>query len=71
MLFLIDAGGVVNQVTKSGSNEYHGQLFYYLRNNRFGARNPLGFQNVLVNGVVELLPEVLVVGSLEELGDRP
>ncbi|HEY0171790.1 MAG TPA: TonB-dependent receptor [Pyrinomonadaceae bacterium] len=47
------AGGVVNQVTKSGSNEFHGQIFYYNRNNRFGARNPLGFQNVLVNGVVE------------------
>jgi outer membrane receptor protein involved in Fe transport len=47
------AGGVVNQVTKSGSNEFHGQFFYYNRNNRFGARNPLGFQNVLVNGIVE------------------
>ncbi|HLL74788.1 MAG TPA: TonB-dependent receptor [Pyrinomonadaceae bacterium] len=47
------AGGVVNTVTKSGSNEFHGQLFYYQRNNRFGARNPLGFRNVLVNGVVD------------------
>jgi hypothetical protein len=47
------AGGVVNTVTKSGSNEFHGQLFYYNRNNRFGARNPLGFRNVLVNNVVQ------------------
>ena len=47
------AGGVVNTVTKSGSNEFHGQAFYYNRNNRFGARNPLGFRNVLVNGVVQ------------------
>ncbi len=45
------AGGVVNAVTKSGTNELHGELFYYNRNNRNGARNPLAFQNVLVNGV--------------------
>lgn len=37
------AGGVVNTVTKSGTNEYHGQLFYYLRDNKLGARNPRGF----------------------------
>jgi hypothetical protein len=45
------AGGVVNAVTKSGTNEFHGELFYYNRNNRNGARNPRGFQSVLVNGV--------------------
>lgn len=37
------AGGVVNTVTKSGTNEYHGQVFYYLRDNELGARNPRGF----------------------------
>ncbi len=36
------AGGVVNTVTKSGSNEFHGQAFYYQRNNKWGARNPKG-----------------------------
>jgi hypothetical protein len=46
------AGGVNNAVTKSGTNEFHGQLFYYQRNNKWGARNPLSFQSVLVNGVV-------------------
>jgi outer membrane receptor protein involved in Fe transport len=46
------AGGVNNAVTKSGTNEFHGQGFYYQRNNKWGARNPLSFQNVLVNGVV-------------------
>jgi outer membrane receptor protein involved in Fe transport len=45
------AGGVVNAVTKSGTNELHGELFYYNRNNRNGARNPRAFQTVLVNGV--------------------
>ena len=45
------AGGVVNAVTKSGTNEFHGQFFYYQRNNKWGARNPLAFQSVLVNGI--------------------
>ncbi|MCU1225660.1 MAG: hypothetical protein JWQ42_3753 [Edaphobacter sp.] len=33
-------GGVVNLVTKSGSNSYHGAIWEYLRNNAFDARNP-------------------------------
>ncbi len=45
------AGGVVNAVTKSGSNEFHGSGFYYQRNNKWGARNPLATNTVLVNGV--------------------
>lgn len=45
------AGGVVNAVTKSGTNEFHGGLFYYQRNNKWGARNPLATNTVLVNGV--------------------
>ena len=45
------AGGVINTVTKSGTNEFHGQLFYYNRDNELGARNPRGFQTVLVAGV--------------------
>ena len=42
------AGGVVNAVTKSGTNEFHGDLFYYQRNNRWGARNPRATQTVLL-----------------------
>jgi hypothetical protein len=34
------AGAVVNSVTKSGTNAYHGQAFYYIRDNKWGATNP-------------------------------
>ena len=33
-------GGVVNIVTKSGTNDFHGDVFGYLRNKAFQARNP-------------------------------
>jgi outer membrane receptor protein involved in Fe transport len=41
------AGGVVNSVTKSGTNGFHGDLFEYYRNNKFGARAPLAFRTIL------------------------
>jgi len=41
------AGGVVNTVTKSGTNGFHGDVFEYYRNNKFGARNPLAFRTIL------------------------
>ncbi|MDQ3221244.1 MAG: carboxypeptidase regulatory-like domain-containing protein [Acidobacteriota bacterium] len=37
------AGGVVNTVTKSGTNDFHGSAFYFFRDNKYGARNPLIF----------------------------
>jgi outer membrane receptor protein involved in Fe transport len=45
------AGGVVNAVTKSGTNEFHGDVFYYQRNNKWGARNPRSFITQNVGGV--------------------
>src|SRR6266542_1435243 len=45
------AGGVVNAITKSGTNEFHGNAFYYQRNNKWGARNPRSFLSQFVNGV--------------------
>ncbi len=34
------SGGVVNIITRSGSNEFHGDVFGYLRNRKFQAVNP-------------------------------
>src|SRR5207249_11671285 len=34
-------GGYINMVTKSGTNTLHGDLYGYLRNQRFAAHNPL------------------------------
>lgn len=44
------AGGVTNAVTKSGSNNLHGDGFYFQRNNDWGARNPRAFQSIVVPG---------------------
>jgi hypothetical protein len=40
------AGGVVNTVTKSGTNALHGELYYYRRDNDFGAANEFTSVNV-------------------------
>jgi hypothetical protein len=46
-------GGVVNIVTKSGSNDFHGDVFGYLRNKSFQSRNPFSGQ---VNSNGDLVP---------------
>lgn len=54
------AGGVVNTVTKSGTNDFHGSAFFYDRDNKWGARNPLSFQTVLTptgNQIIGLKPK--------------
>lgn len=35
------AGGVVNAVTKSGTNDWHGDFFYFIRDKAFIARDPV------------------------------
>jgi hypothetical protein len=47
-------GGVISAVTKSGTNTLHGSAFFYDRDNKWGARNPRGFQSVFVNGAPDL-----------------
>lgn len=34
-----NSGGIVNAVTKSGTNDFHGAAFWYLRNNNLNAAN--------------------------------
>jgi hypothetical protein len=48
------AGGVINAITKSGTNEFHGTGFLFDRNNKWGARNPSSF----VNGLAYKAPDV-------------
>jgi len=45
-----NAGGVVNIITKSGTNKYHGDLFEYLRNRIFNAHDH--FSAIVQNGVL-------------------
>jgi hypothetical protein len=42
------AGGVINTVTKSGGNQLHGELFFYDRDNEWGATNPYTLQTTQV-----------------------
>ncbi len=46
-------GGVINIVTKSGGNEFHGDLFGYFRNKSFQARNAFSGQVDATSGVLE------------------
>jgi hypothetical protein len=49
------AGGSLSAITKSGTNTLRGSAFFYDRDNKWGARNPRGFQNVSIDGVPTLV----------------
>jgi hypothetical protein len=47
------SGGVINIVSKSGSNDFHGDVFGFLRNKAFQARNPFSGQIDPVTGALD------------------
>jgi hypothetical protein len=49
------AGGQVNAITKSGTNAYHGDLFYYLRYPSLNALDPYNKYQALHNGATSFL----------------
>ena len=46
-----NSGAIVNIATRSGTNSYHGQLFEFVRNHDFDARNFFNTRFITVNGV--------------------
>src|ERR1041385_3578460 len=58
------AGGVVNIVTKDGTNEFHGDVFGYLRNRSFQATNP--FSNVSDPAYTRVQAGVAFGGALKK-----
>jgi len=52
------AGGMVNAVTKSGTNDLHGEAFYFIRDAKTSARDPFVNQTTLQNAIgATKLPE--------------
>ena len=51
------AGGVINTVTKSGTNDFRGEVFIFDRDNRWGARNPSATLPIAGGGVVAVKPK--------------
>jgi hypothetical protein len=45
------AGGVVNAVTRSGSNDLHGSFFYLIRDESLNAANPVGGPQLIRSGL--------------------
>src|SRR5206468_10712095 len=50
------AGGVVNTVTKSGTNQIHGNAFFYDRDNNWAATNPFVTKTVNQGGTFVTSP---------------
>jgi hypothetical protein len=59
-----NAGGVVNIITKSGTNKYHGDLFEYVRNGDLNAANYFTYNVALGHKVVDPLKRNQFGGTL-------
>lgn len=51
------AGGVINTITKSGTNHFRGEVFLFDRDNRWGARNPSALLPVAGGSSVAVKPK--------------
>jgi hypothetical protein len=51
-------GGGVNAITRSGSNQFHGDLFEYWRDNEFGATNPFN--------ILQTVPTTVYIKPLDK-----
>ena len=51
------AGGVINTVTKSGTNDFRGELFFFDRDNRWGSRNPSALLPTASGALVAVKPK--------------
>lgn len=58
------AGGVINIVTRGGSNDFHGDVFAFLRNRDMQAVNP--FSNVLNPAYTRVQPGVTLGGPIQK-----
>jgi hypothetical protein len=58
------SGGVVNIVTKAGTNDFHGNVFAFIRNRHFEARNP--FSTVSDPGFTRFQGGVTAGGALKK-----
>src|SRR5262249_52610762 len=47
-----NSGAIVNIATRSGNDQFHGEVYEFLRNDFFDARNAFNPTNVTTNGVV-------------------
>jgi hypothetical protein len=59
-----NAGGVVNIITKSGTNQYHGDLFEYVRNADLNAANYFTYSTALGHKVPDQLKRNIFGGTI-------
>ncbi len=51
------AGGIINAITKSGANDFHGTFFYLIRDDSANAANPVGGPQLIALGLAPKPPD--------------